>query len=218
MALGLLQKALRLDARASQAEACGKEDGKAKGRKPIEVDEERFDSILERWKNGEITARQAMAELDLKPNTFYRRVKERMPDAKSAEALLDAAKKIGKDIVDTVTEGSEEFQQAAGKFAAEHDMGSLSETVKKNITAAGKAFSHHMDSLSKDFQDAVEKFEKKQQSAPKAGEPEEPIVEEAAAETAEPQASDAVTPEEAPIVTEEPQAPEEPKADETEYL
>ena len=66
----------------------------------------------------------------------------------------------------------------------------------------------------------MEKFEKKQQNAPKAGEPEEPIVEEAAAETAEPQASDAVTPEEAPIATEEPQAPEEPapKADETEYL
>ena len=99
-------------------------------------------------------------------------------------------------------------------------MGNITDTVKKNISAASTAFSRHIDILSRDFQDAVEKFEKKQQSAPKAGEPEEPIVEEAAVETAEPQASDAVTPEETPIVTEEPQAQEEPapKADETEYL
>ena len=136
------------------------------------------------------------------------------------KSLLDAAKKFGKEIVNTVAEGSEELQQAAGKFAAEHDMGNITDTVKKNISAASTAFSRHIDILSRDFQDAVEKFEKKQQSAPKAGEPEEPIVEEAAAETAEPQASDAVTPEETPIATEEPQAQEEPapKADETEYL
>ena len=60
-ALEILKKAAQLDAKGKHAEACGKEDGKAKGRKPIEVDEEMFDSILERWKNGEITARQAMA-------------------------------------------------------------------------------------------------------------------------------------------------------------
>lgn len=206
-ALEILKKAAQLDAKGKHAEACGKEDGKAKGRKPIEVDEEMFDSILERWKNGEITARQAMAELNLKPNTFYRRVKERMPDAKSAESLLDAAKKFGKDIVSTVAEGSEEFQQAAGKFAAEHDMGNISETVKKNITAAGMVFSRHMDSLSKDFQDAMEKFEKKQQEAAKPAEP---------AEVAEEQKADAA--EETPVVDaapeEEPEAPEVSEAPE----
>lgn len=206
-ALEILKKAAQLDAKGKHAEACGKEDGKAKGRKPIEVDEEMFDSILERWKNGEITARQAMAELNLKPNTFYRRVKERMPNAKSAESLLDAAKKLGKDIVSTVAEGSEEFQQAAGKFAAEHDMGNISETVKKNITAAGMVFNRHMDSLSKDFQDAVEKFEKKQQEAAKPAEP---------AEVAEEQKADAA--EEAPVVDaapeEEPEAPEASEAPE----
>ena len=206
-ALEILKKAAQLDAKGKHAEACGKEDGKAKGRKPIEVDEEMFDSILERWKNGEITARQAMAELNLKPNTFYRRVKERMPDAKSAESLLDAAKKFGKDIVSTVAEGSEEFQQAAGKFAAEHDMGNISETVKKNITAAGMVFSRHMDSLSKDFQDAMEKIEKKQQVAAKPAEP---------AEVAEEPKADAA--EEAPVVDaapeEEPEAPEVSEAPE----
>lgn len=185
----LLKKAVQLDKKEKV-----KEDSHPKGRKPIEVDEELFDSILERWKNGEITARQAMAELDLKPNTFYRRVKERMPDA-GADSLLDAAKKFGQEIVNTVAEGSEGLQQAAGKFVAEHDMSNLSDAVKKNITAAGMMFSRTMDSLSKDFQDAVEKYEKKQQaSAPKT---EPPIVD------ADPQ--------------EEPQK-EPQKPEETEYL
>lgn len=174
----ILKKVFQLD-RKEKPES--REDSHAKGRKPIEVDEEMFDSILERWKNGEITARQAMAELNLKPNTFYRRVKERMPDATAAaDSLLDAARKIGQGIVNTVAEGSEEIQQAAGKFAAEHDMSNISDTVKKNITAAGMVFSRKMDSLSKDFQDAMEKFEKKQQppkpqEAPEAeSEPQEP--------------------------------------------
>ena len=223
-ALEILKKAAQLDAKGKHAEACGKEDGKAKGRKPIEVDEEMFDSILERWKNGEITARQAMAELNLKPNTFYRRVKERMPDAKSAESLLDAAKKFGKDIVNTVAEGSEEFQQAAGKFAAEHDMGNISETVKKNITAAGMVFSRHMDSLSKDFQDAVEKFEKKQQEAAKPAEPAE-VAEEQKADAAEETPVVDATPEEEPEAPEVSEAPEAAPTEEassqpgeTEYL
>lgn len=220
-ALDLLKKVAQLDEQArkeKQPEPGAKEDGRSKGRKPIEVDEEMFDSILERWKNGEITARQAMAELDLKPNTFYRRVKERMPDAKAADSLLDAAKKFGQEIVNTVAEGSEEFQQAAGKFAAEHDMSTISDTVKKNITAAGMVFSRHIDSLSKDFQDAVEKFEKKQQDAAKTPEPEqapvqpeEPIVEEAPIVDAAPEPAPE-TPDSAPAeeITSQP--------GETEYL
>ena len=211
-ALSILKAAARLDAQAQkekQTEGTGKEDSRTKGRKPIEIDEEMFDSILERWKNGEITARQAMAELDLKPNTFYRRVKERMPDAKTPDTLLDAAKKFGQEIVNTVTEGSEELQQAAGKFVAECDMGNISDTVKKNITAAGKVFSRHMDSLSKDFQDAVEKYEKKQQEAAQTAK------EPAAPEEPEAPAQPPVTEEahEAPVAEESAPNPEE-----TEYL
>ena len=52
-----------------------KEEGKYKGRKPILVDESLFEEIVGLWKNGEITARQAMARLQLKSNTFYRRIK-----------------------------------------------------------------------------------------------------------------------------------------------
>lgn len=147
-AVRLLQAALALDG--------GEKDAPAKGRKPIEIDEELFDQILERWKSGEITARQAMAELNLKPNTFYRRVKER--EGKSGESILDAAKNLGKEIVNTVTEGTEELQKAAGKY----DFSSITDTVKKNISAAGKVFSSRMDSLSKDFQEAMKKQEAKQ--------------------------------------------------------
>ncbi len=207
-AVNILKKVAQLEEQArAEKQPESKEDSRGKGRKPIEVDEEMFDSILERWKNGEITARQAMAELDLKPNTFYRRVKERMPDGKTTDTLLDAAKKIGQEIVNTVAEGSEEIQQAAGKFAAEHDMSTISETVKKNITAAGMVFSRHMDSLSKDFQDAVEKFEKKQQETAKPAE--------AAEEEPAPQETPEADPEASPVNPEEPSAPQ---PEETEYL
>ena len=52
-----------------------KAKGVYKGRKPIDVDEGAFEREYRRWKAGEITARDAMKRLGLKPNTFYRRVK-----------------------------------------------------------------------------------------------------------------------------------------------
>lgn len=179
-----------------------------KGRKPIEVDEKLFDEILERWKNGEITARQAMAELNLKPNTFYRRVKER--EDKSSDTILDAAKKLGKEIVDTVTEGT----QAAGKAVADYDISTITDTVKKNITAAGKAFSRGMDTLSRDFQEAVRKQQEKAKSTAQetvdAREDAEPAESTEPAEPAEPvQTAEPVQPAEAT----EPAQPAEPCAE-----
>jgi len=53
-----------------------KEQGKYKGKPPIRVDYKAFAAIYTRWKGNEITAVQAMKSLGLKPNTFYRRVKE----------------------------------------------------------------------------------------------------------------------------------------------
>ena len=53
-----------------------KSEGKYRGRKPVEVDEKRFKEVCARWRSGEITATAAMQEVGLKPNTFYRRVKE----------------------------------------------------------------------------------------------------------------------------------------------
>ena len=74
--------------------------------------------------------------------------------------------------MNTVTEGSEELQQAAGKFAADYDLASITDTVKKNITAAGKVFSSRMDSLSKDFQDAMQRSDKKPEPPQAESQPE----------------------------------------------
>lgn len=49
--------------------------GKYKGRKPIDI--QNFQEVYTEWRRGAITARKAMELLgDIKPNTFYRRVKE----------------------------------------------------------------------------------------------------------------------------------------------
>lgn len=56
--------------------AIAKSEGKYKGRKPLEIDEKKFKAVCAQWRAGEITATAAMKEVGLKPNTFYRRVKE----------------------------------------------------------------------------------------------------------------------------------------------
>ena len=53
-----------------------KAEGKYKGRKPVAINETKFRAVCARWRADEITATAAMQEVELKPNTFYRRVKE----------------------------------------------------------------------------------------------------------------------------------------------
>lgn len=53
-----------------------KAEGKYKGRQRIEAPKDTFSKQYDAWKAGEQTARQAMLALNMKPNTFYRRVKE----------------------------------------------------------------------------------------------------------------------------------------------
>ena len=66
-----------------------------KGRKPISLDLYLFDEVVGRWNNGEITAREAMRLLDLKPNTFYRRIKERnLSEMKNVKEEISEAKKL----------------------------------------------------------------------------------------------------------------------------
>ena len=92
-ALGELDRAERREKRREGVEKA-REEGRYKGRKPIAVDEGLFESVVELWQSGQISARQAMAQLDLKPNTFYRRIKEReeqkMKDYKKVEQELKA--------------------------------------------------------------------------------------------------------------------------------
>ncbi len=51
-----------------------KKRGVYKGRKPIEIDNERFGELYRRWKSGAIRAKEFMGLMELKPNTFYRAV------------------------------------------------------------------------------------------------------------------------------------------------
>ena len=53
--------------------AVAKQNGVYKGRKPIE--HPRFAEIVSLWQNGDITAVEAMRRLNMKPSTFYRKVK-----------------------------------------------------------------------------------------------------------------------------------------------
>ena len=62
--------------RQAEGIAIAKSKGVYKGRKPIQIDNEQFVIIYTRWKANKITPRQAMLELNIKANTFYRRVKE----------------------------------------------------------------------------------------------------------------------------------------------
>ena len=53
--------------------AIAKENGMYKGRKPIERDN--FIAVVSLWKQDKITAVEAMRRLNMKPSTFYRRVR-----------------------------------------------------------------------------------------------------------------------------------------------
>lgn len=54
-----------------------KAEGKYKGRKPIQLDEELFKEDCIRWRNGECTAVSLMKKHNLSSPTFYRKVHER---------------------------------------------------------------------------------------------------------------------------------------------
>ena len=46
------------------------------GKQPMKIDRDNFEKVCAEWRKGNKTATQCMKELNLKPNTFYRRVKE----------------------------------------------------------------------------------------------------------------------------------------------
>ena len=75
-----LQRQAEGIAEAKRRDADLKAQGKApetyKGRQPISVDEEALKKECKLWRDGKQTARATMEKLNLKPNTFYRRVQE----------------------------------------------------------------------------------------------------------------------------------------------
>lgn len=56
--------------------AIAKENHVYQGRQKMKINKDLFIAVVKRWRNAEITAVEAMKQLNLKPNTFYRRVKE----------------------------------------------------------------------------------------------------------------------------------------------
>ncbi len=57
--------------------AAAKMQGKYTGRKPIQVPG--MELVVKQWRAGEMTAVQAMRQLNLKPSTFYRKAKRFAP-------------------------------------------------------------------------------------------------------------------------------------------
>lgn len=64
-----------LKVRQAEGIAIAKAQGKYKGRKPIGVDEEKMTELYAQWKRGETTPKCMMKILNLKPATFWRKVK-----------------------------------------------------------------------------------------------------------------------------------------------
>ena len=135
---------------------------KGKGRKPIALNEDLFDQVVRRWQSGEITARAAMQELGLKPNTFYRRVKERCDDMdelkkelkKAAKAEKEELKELKKQVKaeardvkkaakekaeDTISAHKMEKEIRREKAAAESDHKKELDELRKTVEAEAEA-------------------------------------------------------------------------------
>lgn len=128
----------------------GKKSFTAKGRKPIEVDKALFDETVRLWQDGTITAREAMRKLNLKPNTFYRRIKEggavQVKDIfsdvqqkiNSEKEDIDSFKKqIHQDISDSIAVRHIEHEIKREKIAAE--INGIKEDVKLKSTVKKEA-------------------------------------------------------------------------------
>lgn len=62
--------------RQAEGIAIAKAQGKYHGRQPIAVDKKQFAKECKAWREGKQTAAETMRNLKLKPNTFYRRVRD----------------------------------------------------------------------------------------------------------------------------------------------
>ena len=145
-----------------------REEGKYKGRKPIAVDEGLFDTVTALWQSGEISAREAMTRLGLKPNTFYRRIKEReeqhMKDYKEAERAIkseikEAARQSRKDLDELkkqvkaeakeVKKAADEVKKAADEKISLHE---LERELRKDRARAEAEHADEVKQMKKDVE------------------------------------------------------------------
>jgi len=160
-----------LDAPRSEEQPAPQE-AKYRGRKPIEIDDAVFDEIVALWKEGKMTARQAMTHLNLKPNTFYRRVKERT-DNMNTENLKEAAKALKKEMRDTAREEKERARElkkqvkadaaaikanAAEKLESEVRLHDVEREIKRSRKDAERAHRDELEQLKKEVQRESEEY------------------------------------------------------------
>ena len=167
-ALLRLERKDRLDRQREGIERA-REEGKYKGRRPIAVDETLFDSVVALWKDGQITAREAMTRLDLKPNTFYRRIKDReeqkMKDFKKMEKdiraeLKDAARQSRQDLSELkkqVRAEAESVKQAAGDAVDLHD---VEREIRRGRRQAEAAHEDSIRQIKKDVEAETKELKK----------------------------------------------------------
>lgn len=62
--------------RQAEGIAIAKEQKKYKGKPKTKIDENKMRAVCAEWRSGNITAVEAQKRMEMKPNTFYRRVKE----------------------------------------------------------------------------------------------------------------------------------------------
>ena len=167
-ALLRLERKDRLDRQREGIERA-REEGKYKGRRPIAVDETLFDSVVSLWKDGQITAREAMTRLDLKPNTFYRRIKDReeqkMKDFKKMEKdiraeLKDAARQSRQDLSELkkqVRAEAESVKQAAGDAVDLHD---VEREIRRGRCQAEAAHEDSIRQIKKDVEAETKELKK----------------------------------------------------------
>ena len=146
-----------------------REDGRYKGRKPIAVDEALFDSVVALWRQGAITAREAMARLKLKPNTFYRRIKEqeetKMKDYKKVEkeirsGIKEAARQSRQDLRDLkeqVKAEAEEVKQAAGDAL---DLHGVEKELRRERRSAESEYNDAVRQMKKDVEAEAKELKK----------------------------------------------------------
>ncbi len=161
----------RKDRRERQQEGIrrARDEGKYRGRKPIAVDETLFDSVVALWKDGQITAREAMTRLDLKPNTFYRRIKGqealKMKDYKKMEKdiraeLKEAAKQSRQDLSELkkqVRAEAESVKQAADEALDLHD---VEKEIRRGRRKAEAAHEDTVRQLKKDVEAEAKELKK----------------------------------------------------------
>ncbi len=110
------------------------------GRKPIKFDEDEFVRVVTNWQNGEITARAAMEEVNLKPNTFYRRAKEinGMTDVK--KELESALKEEKKEVKELEAQVKAEAKEVKARIKAEaKELKAQAKAEAKEAKAQAKA-------------------------------------------------------------------------------